>query len=650
MFIKEVKRPRRGFYLIKGKVKNGKEICDAVVEIDYGKEKKSLTLPVSAGGEINFLCHIKKDARLLKVKIPAQPNAYLTHDLNIKRVGKLRAFYHIYRSIFPLLTSDAPATRELRKKINFSFPELLFKPFSVYRRLTEAKLSRLCARYKYHEWLNRFKIEQEKVIPNLPSYGDVSFLIVVFKKTSNLKFLKQTIDSLSSQVYKNFSVKIVKDRYLNKILYHSSEDFVIFLEEGDTLEPIALSCFAKACHEKEADIVYADNDFLKEGNRINPFFKPDWSPDYVLEFDYIQMPVAFKRSLLKGKEFKSNYTLILEILKERRYANIFHIPTLLGTKWAVPAPWSAEKIEALKNFLGGKASIEKDETLGHFRVKYLAGIFPKVSIVIPTKDKYEFVSRCLYSLVENTSYPDYEIVIVDNGSGDSRVFKLYEKVSEKVSLKLLRRSGEFNFSRLVNEGVRHSEGDIICLLNNDIEIIEETWLEEMVRLSLRREVGVVGAKLLYPDGRIQHGGVILGIWFGPNHAFKGYPSDAPGYMNRLITVQNYLAVTAACMLFRRDVFEEVGGFDERLAVNFNDTDFCLRVHERGYRILWTPRARLVHVESGSRRYIDDKAKEELSLFRKRWFSYIERDPYYNPNLTRYRTDFSLGEPFLYCSE
>jgi len=652
MLIKEFRNLEKGFYLIKGKLRgnDSKDLCKGHIKIEYRGETKNLPLLFSPSGEVNFLIRLKENAKSLKIEASIELPVYIEKDFNIEKLEAFKAYMHIYKTIFSYLFSRAPATKELKKKVNFSLKQIIFKPFNLYTKIIEAKHLRLCGHPSYGKWLEEFKRQEENFVKQVYSGGNISFLILVLQKTSSLKFLKQTLDSLNKQVYKNFSVKVTQDRDLNKIIRGYPADYILFLEEGDLLEPIALHCFSQVAQSKKPDVIYGDNDFLEGGKRINPFFKPDWSPDYLLEFDYIQMPVAFKKRILKNHVFHSNYALILELLKERRYLTVFHIPTLLGTKLTIPTPWSGKKLETLKEFLGGRAKVESGKVPGTFRVKYHLSATPKVSIVIPTKDRYKLISKCLFSLTEKTDYSNYEIIVVDNGSTDEKVFRLYEEIANKIPLKVVKEKRDFNFSYLVNKGVKSAEGDLICLLNNDIEVFEANWLKEMVSLATRREVGVVGAKLLYPNNRTQHGGVILGIWFGPNHAFKGFPDTAPGYMNRLSTLQNYLAVTAACMVFRREVFEEVNGFDEQFAINFNDTDFCLRLYRRGYRIIWTPYAKLYHLESGSRRYINDNAKKELSLFRKKWFSYIERDPFYNPNLTRYRTDFSLGEPFLYCKE
>jgi len=653
MVKEEVKGPLRGFVLIKGKIKSKQPICDARVEVEYDSEKEVKILPVSASGLINYIIYLKKPARRLEVVI-ANGTAKVLEPIRVKRITLPEAFARFYRRVLPLLFSRNPLTRSLKKRAGLSAFDLILRPRYSYQIVSLTRHKRLCLSRNYQNWLEEYIKREENYLKRTnPSKEGISFLVVVIKKSPNLKFLPWTIESLTSQHYKNFRVKVTSHRQLKHILKDSTEDYVIFLEEGDFLSPSALYCFAQKAFTERPHILYADNDFIKpDGTRLSPFFKPDWSPDYFTEFDFIQMPVVFRRDLLSMEEtFFSNFQLLASLLSSSEKLSITHVPALLGTKLQVPPPVPPQKKPALEKFLKGKAKVEEGPKPGTFRVLYPLSREPLVSIIIPTKDRPELIERCINSLREKTSYRNYELIIVDNGSTDPEVRRFYEELSKERNVKILYKNIPFNFPRLVNYGVKNASGEHICLLNNDTEVINEEWLTEMVRHGLRKEIGVVGAKLLYPDGRVQHGGVVLGIWHGPEHAFKNFPKEAPGYMNRLITLQNYLAVTAACMLFRKEVFNEVGGFDERFAVNFNDTDFCLRVYEKGYRILWTPHALLYHMESKSRKNLAQNGDKELALFRRRWRKYLLRDPYYNPNLSPYRTDFSLSnEVEFHCSE
>lgn len=654
MFVKEFKDLKKGYYLIKGKVKSDKEICNAKVIVISGEKEESFILPVSKGGNINHIIKLKNDAKTLRIEIPLSPNSKLLEDVFVKRLNFFERLYRFYRRTLPLIFSKNPITKKLRELAGLSIAEILLKPEYSYYKTSLARHIRICASFDYRDWLKIYKDKEKAYLNKLSKRSNISFLVIVLYSNPMGETLQRTLDSLATQSYSKFSIYLSQNTNLEDAFNKYSVDYVIFLEEGDVLEENALLCFAKyaeSCGFPE--IIYSDNDYFSEsGEREEPQFKPSWSPDYFLEYDYIQSPVAFKKELLEDiKEFSSNYELILTLLENKKDLRIAHIPALLLTKGKKETPEdSKRKLEAVKKYLKDRASVEEGLSPNTRKVVWVLERFPKVSIIIPTKDSFELISRCVESL-KITNYPDYEVIIVDNGSTDERVKAFYNELLNDSRFKILHINQPFNFSKLVNFGLRNSIGEIVCLLNNDTEIVEENWLLEMVRHAMRKEVGVVGAKLLYPDRTIQHGGVILGVFKGADHAFKGFPGDSEGYMKRLITVQNYLAVTAACMVFRKSVFEEVGGFDETLRVNFNDVDFCLRVFEKGYRIVWTPYARVIHLESATRKKDQALVSEELNILRKRWRKYIERDPFYNPNLTIYKTDFSLnGEISFHCVE
>ena len=271
---------------------------------------------------------------------------------------------------------------------------------------------------------------------------------------------------------------------------------------------------------------------------------------------------------------------------------------------------------------------------------------PDVAIVIPTRDRLDLLERCVESLRNVTRYPALEICVADNDSVEPET-KSYFALMRSRGESVVHCPGAFNFSAIVNRAVANTRSDYVLLLNNDIEIIDPDWLHEMVAHVLRAEIGCVGAKLFYPDGRVQHAGVTIGLGNLAGHTMRFYPGDSPGYLNRLEMTQSYRAVTAACLLVRRDVYQEVGGFNETdLAVAYNDIDFCLRVEQAGYRNLWTPHARLVHHEYASRGLDTDAAKKaryarECDYFQKAWHSQLHVDPYYHRLLTRQDESCSL---------
>jgi GT2 family glycosyltransferase len=263
----------------------------------------------------------------------------------------------------------------------------------------------------------------------------------------------------------------------------------------------------------------------------------------------------------------------------------------------------------------------------------------RISIIIPTRDRIDLLSRCIDSVVGKTSYPNYEIVVIDNDSESDATHAYFAEFKHR----LLHFSGPFNYSAMNNLAVEQTESPWLLFLNNDMEIIDADWLTTMAEQIQRPEIGAAGARLLYPDNTIQHAGVVLGVDGIGTHAFRGFPADDPGVNRQLQVVRNYSAVTGACLLTRRDVFNQVGGFDEeRLPVTFNDVDLCLKIGRAGYRIVYTPLATLYHHESSSRRRTHVEGPETL-VIRERWGDVLQRDPFYNPNLSRDRADFSLGK-------
>ena len=277
---------------------------------------------------------------------------------------------------------------------------------------------------------------------------------------------------------------------------------------------------------------------------------------------------------------------------------------------------------------------------GHFRLRYHLQEKPLVSIIIPTRDKMELLERCVTSILEKTIYNNYEIIIVNNHSVETVTEIYLEKLNKTSGFNVLKYDEQFNFSKINNFAVEHAKGDYLLFLNNDTEIITPEWLEELVSIAQQKATGAVGVKLLFPDGTIQHGGVILGLRGIAGHAFYKSPADYPGYMDLARVSRNCSAVTAACLLMRMDVFQEIGGFNCNLGVELNDVDFCLRIIEKGYNIVWTPHALLYHHESKTRGY--SLSESNISYFLAKWQNLITAgDLFYNPNLTLSSVDYKI---------
>jgi GT2 family glycosyltransferase len=294
--------------------------------------------------------------------------------------------------------------------------------------------------------------------------------------------------------------------------------------------------------------------------------------------------------------------------------------------------------------------LEVEGRPGHFRVRYpLPQMQPKVSLIVPTRDGLHLLRQCVDSILSRTTYKNYEIVIVDNQSADQATHDYFDEISRHPKVTVLRYDEPFNYSALNNFAASQTSGELLGLINNDIEVITPDWLEEMVGHALRPDVGAVGAMLYYPDNTIQHAGVVLGVHGVAAHAYCGKPRGFPGQMGRALLVQQLSAVTAACLVVRRAVFDEIGGLNEALQVAFNDIDFCLRLVSKGYRNIWTPFAELYHHESATRGYEDSQEKRrrfqgEVDYMMAKWASVLVHDPAYSPNLTLNGTPYELAFP------
>lgn len=500
--------------------------------------------------------------------------------------------------------------------------------------------------------------------------------LCIANDASTLPYVREIVDRAANE---DSRIKVVHRpvnghicQASNSALDLSSGEWIAMLDHDDTLAPHALLYLAEyVVGHPAAQLIYSDEDKINEnGSRFDPFFKPDYSPELLLAQNYINHLTAIRRTLVcglggwrTGFEGSQDHDLILRVVETLNADEIGHIPQILY-HWRAHAGSTAlensEKNYALQageaavrdhlSRTGRPATVEIMEDVHHFRVRYDAPEQePLVSLIVPTRDKASVLKIAVDSILERSTYQNYEIIIIDNGSIEKNTFDYFDSLRQLSNISIIKYPKPFNYSSINNFGVKKSRGSIIGLINNDIEVITPDWIEEMSSWASRREIGCVGAKLYYPDRSIQHAGVILGLGGCAGHSHKYFPHDAPGYFYRLRLHQNLSAVTAACLFVRRDVFDEVGGLDERLAVAFNDVDFCLRVREAGYRNLFTPFAELYHHESISRGAEDTPAKmaraaKEVKFMKNRWGDMLLRDPFYSPNLTLDSEDFALNAP------
>lgn len=470
--------------------------------------------------------------------------------------------------------------------------------------------------------------------------------------------------SLQAQTYRHFTVEVRDDfsddltRLISTPVAENSWHLVI--RAGATLSEQALFCLADAVIKTpDAAVAYADHDVVGvDGQLCDPVFKPDWSPELLRSTNYI------------GDAFVWNgrYADRLQALGEGvTDANVMHALLLalseLGSPMVhVPAPlWhmtprdeqddgagTVRAVAAHLRRMGVPAEVESTGP-GRCRVRYsVAEPAPLVSIVIPTRDQLGHLHRCISSVLEKTRYGPYEILVVDNQSIEPDTLAYLQSLKQVANVRVLPFDEPFNYSRINNMAIAKAKGELVCLLNNDTEVISPDWLGEMVGVLSSAGVGAVGAKLLYGDGTVQHAGDTVGPGGCANHLHSGIGPDEPGYAGRALVAQDLSAVTAACLLTKKSTYQAVGGLDEiRLKVAFNDVDYCLRVRNAGYRVVWTPHAVLYHHESVSRGKEDTptqqrRFKAEVSHMRKRWAHVMQNDPYYNPNLSYLQPDFSLS--------
>lgn len=534
--------------------------------------------------------------------------------------------------------------------------------------------------------------------------NNILFSIIVPLYNTPEKYLKEMIESVQAQTYGNWELcmadgsdkehknvekicslyarkdKRIKYKKLdknegisentNQCISMASGEYIALFDHDDLLHPSALYENMCVIDKENADFIYSDeNTFSKSpADAYCPHYKPDFSPDTLRSYNYICHFSVFKRSLLEEvgnfrKEFdgSQDYDMILRLTEKAN--KIVHIPKIIyywrAHPQSVASNISAKTycLDAAKNALtehldrvGLKGQVMDASIPSVYKINYEIKNNPKISILIPNKDYIEDLSKCVNSILNKSTYTNYEIIIIENNSELESTFVYYKAIENDEKVKVVYWDRDFNYSAINNFGAGFASGEYILLLNNDVEVINPDWLQQMLMFAQRKDVGAVGAKLYYPDDTIQHAGIIMGIGGVAGHSHKGFPRDAYGYSSRLQLAQNLSAVTAACMLIRREVFDEVNGLDEGFKVAFNDVDLCMKVRAAGYLIVFTPYAELYHYESKSRGYENTPEKvarfnNEIQRFYSKWSRELEEgDPYYNPNLSLRTEDFAIKSP------
>lgn len=601
----------------------------------------------------------------------------------VRRVmGALRRFFFKFRF-----------TRLLWKGLRYLLQNGFRATFERCRRRTGLSL-----RIDYSK-ITRRRRKREK---NTVFDRDVKFSILVPLYNTPLKFLEEMLRSVQNQTYQNWELCLADgsgpdfararsvceayaaaDRRIkykklsenlgisgntNACIEMAAGDYIALLDHDDVLQPSALFEVMKAICRHDADFIYTDEATFskKPSDAYCPNFKPDFSPDTLRSYNYICHLTVFSRELLeKVGKFRSefdgsqDYDMILRLTEKAKC--IVHIPQILyfwrGHAGSVASDIGAKPYvleaahRALQEHLkrcGMEGTVEDARVPSAYRLKYRLRGTPKVSVIIPNMDNCELLRRCVSSICGRSTYGNFELIIVENNSKEEKTFACYrELAAENPNIRVVTWDGKFNYPAINNFGFRYAAGEYVLFLNNDTEVITPGWIEELLMFVQRPDVGAAGAMLYYPDDTVQHAGVILGIGGVAGHAHKHLKRGEAGYMSRAAIAQNLSAVTAACVMLPRGVFEQVGGFDERFGVAFNDVDLCMRIRKTGHLIVFTPFAELYHYESKTRGLEDSPEKirrfnAEAELFRELWGKELERgDPYYNPNLSLDFEDFRL---------
>jgi GT2 family glycosyltransferase len=428
----------------------------------------------------------------------------------------------------------------------------------------------------------------------------------------------------------------------------AAAEYVALVEPEDSLAPDAVAHVAALLRQSpEIDLVYSDEDVRHDdGSRQRPFFKPDWSPDLLLSYDYLGGLLVFRKELVRDfGELSGRYDLALRLSESAK--SVHHVGRVLYHRTPGTPTGPDRSQRALENHLrraNPGAWVEPGRVSGTWRVRYPIPADARVSIIIPSAGKIEMLAANLRELAAKTDYPHFEVVVVDNSSGGSIEEFVSQRVRDGLPIRRVDwRWKPFNFSAICNAAARECDSPYVLFLNDDTTVIRPDWLRALVELAARPEVGVVGAKLVFPDGSIQHAGVVLGLFGRSGHAFKGLDGAKRHYFDFPDVIRNVSAVTGACMMVRADVFRQAGGFDEEnFPVDSNDIDLCLRIGKLGHRVLYTPYAELYHHEAASKPQADKYAHPaEVRAFHDRWKDVIAADPFYNSNLTREAEDYSL---------
>lgn len=685
----EVSCPAVDWLLVYGSVRNDGAGVFANVEMDLGSgrfEDCILPVPITRKGTVLELIRVHNGCSRLRLMLEGDIVDSMSCRLFAEPVGYAERVIRMWSRVVPMIRKF---TRKKRLRAGLTIPRLLFDLQGAYR--IAGKLRGYVPQMPYADWLNAFDCLSKRDVASISRHSaqlkkNCQFLVFITVDSKTSEGLKASLSSLSEQFVRaeriialvapetnadivaatlseagSNDVQMVSSVAVGAVLQAvPAGKWCVHLQAGDRLSPHALYWIAAKLERKPwARVVYTDDDQIgADGKRMEPRFKPAWSLELLRSTDYIGNFFAFSADLARrtacceqGTWQWGAYGLLLALSEALvGEESVEHIPALLCHRDSARRTALGDDSAAVAAHLARlriSADVERicDEVV---RIAYVLTHKPLVSILIPTRDAVTLLKRCVDSVVTRSSYRNFELLLLDNGSVEPETVAYFQEIAQLESVRVLRYDAPFNYSAMNNLGVAAARGEVVCLLNNDTEVITPDWLELMLGHLLQDRVGVVGAKLLYPDGRVQHGGDTVGPGGCAHHLHSFLDRDAPGYCNRAIAAQDLSAVTAACLVTWRHLYQHLGGLDEQnLKIAFNDVDYCLRVREAGYRVVWTPHAQLYHHESASRGKNDapDKAKRskaEADYIRKRWRHLMGCDPYYNVNCSYERPDFSLS--------
>jgi len=658
---------------------------------------EAIPLSIMADGRILELIELPDDATQLAWQLPEneQPRQ---PAVSLRRVGWLERNWHMGLRV---LSTYAELSADERREIGLSLLHAVFDLPRAYRLATQHGTN--FRPQSYPGWSARFNAlsgeDRRQIRAHIARFpASPRFHLLLAADKTGADAVRTTLTSLQRQLYHDFTCIVLdssgaldassdadvalKDAGLapRVVAQHAMADWltafnaslagewaadrVMLLRAGDALPEHALYWFAcEVLAQPDAAILYSDDDELDaEGRPSRPRFKPDWSLAHLRSTHYVGEAALLRGGAVAAAGGVSldccrhgNYDLLLRII-DAAGEKVAHVPAVLfhrrvgthaGDAWA-DSQWCATALGAHLARNGIEANVE--ETLPECRrVRYgLPAAPPLVSIVVPTRDALPLLRQCVESVLEKTTHPRFELLVVDNQSADPEALAYLGEIAGRPAVRVLRYDRPFNYSAINNFAARQAQGEMLCLLNNDTEVISPDWLEEMAGHLLQARVAAVGAKLLYSDGRVQHGGVTVGPGGCADHLHADLPRGEPGYCRRAVVAQELSAVTAACMLTWKPLYEQLGGLNEKsLTVAFNDVDYCLRLKDAGYRVIYTPHAELYHHESGTRgpdssRRQRWRADREIRYMRARWSTRMRHDPYYNPNLSYHHPNFSLN--------